>query len=83
MTASRPRRSIGVGVDGASWLGVDDDGAPVVWHRLRPEALAASGRRRRLQRRLSFQQALTAPAVVERVVGWASRRGRGRRRLCR
>ncbi len=57
-------RTRGAGADGTSLGAVTSDGRAVVVHRLRTEVVADVNRRRRLERRLAFEQATTATAAV-------------------
>lgn len=61
-TAGLPNRlrGIGAGPDGIALVGVDAGDRPVLVHRLRPEVSTDPARRRRLERRLAFEQAAAA-----------------------
>jgi len=53
-------RGIGAGADGVALVGVDGGDSPVLVHRLRSEVGTDPVRRRRLDRRLAFEQAAAA-----------------------
>jgi serine/threonine protein kinase len=63
--------AVGAGPDGAALIGVDEAGRPILVHRLLKGVVGDAGRRRRLERRLAFEEApKKATAGIEAVRGF-------------